>query len=74
MCVKLTRDAVVILAFAEELSLWVIGYAQEYQVRVLSASVLQKCQARVPKKSVKSECPTRVSSKSVLQKCQVKVS
>ena len=51
----------VILAFAEEVSPWVISYK----------SVKGECSARV---SIRSECPTRLSSQSVLQKCQESVS
>ena len=63
--------AVVILAFAEEVSVRVIWVA----AGVSSKRVLQECQVRVCRnKSVAQECQVRVSYKSVIAQCQARVS
>ena len=75
-CVKLTRDAAVILASSKS-----VLPVESYKGVILEAKGKLKvsykrakkvCQARVSYKSVRSECPTRVSSQSVLQECQGK--
>ena len=77
-CVKLTRDAAGILAFAEEVSLWVICVAADMMAFAMVRESCKVSRKRVKSKcltkSVKSECLTKVSSQSVLQKHQMRVS